>query len=206
LIRRNGIETRVFIKAADSGRVDVIIWGPPEVRDLSPLREIDVSGLAVIGARAFDWQTIFSLSVDSLDFSKCPIESVPQGPRGFPRLRSLKLAGSQVASVDFGWGVPLLEALDLSSTHVRDLSPLGACRRLRYLDLAGLNPVNMRMLIKLPIESLTVSPTLIADRNSLNALRYHRTLKILRSPDDPLDQPASDFWRKLDSGKYNQIQ
>jgi serine/threonine protein kinase/class 3 adenylate cyclase len=206
LIRRNGTGTRAFVKSTGPGRADVIVWGAEEVRDLSPLRDIDVSGLAVIGARAIDWQTISSLPLDSLDFSKCPIEKLPQAPRGFLRVRSLKLASSEVANADFAWGMPLLERLDLSFTHVTDLAPLGACRSLQHLDLAGLNPVNIRTLIKLPLESLTLSPVLVTDRNSLNALRVHRTLKVLRSPQDPSDQPASEFWRKLESGRYDQIQ
>ncbi|HEY5811495.1 MAG TPA: leucine-rich repeat domain-containing protein, partial [Terrimicrobiaceae bacterium] len=206
LIRRNGMQTRVFFKGTNSDQIDVIIWGSPELRDLSPLREIDVSGLALVGARTLDWQTIYSLPMERLDFSKCSIESFPQGPRGLPRVRSLKLADSEIASADFARSMPLLESLDLSSTHITDLSPLASCRRLRYLDLAGLNPANMRILMTLPIESLTVSPMLITDKSSLNALRYHRTLNILRAPGDPPAQPASDFWRKLESGKYNQIQ
>ncbi|HEY5812310.1 MAG TPA: hypothetical protein VIT23_06635, partial [Terrimicrobiaceae bacterium] len=80
LIRRNGMKTRVFFKGTDSDQIDVIIWGSPELRDLSPLREIDVSGLALVGARTLDWQTIYSLPMERLDFSKCSIESFPQGP------------------------------------------------------------------------------------------------------------------------------
>ncbi len=205
LIRRNGTEAHAFVKTTSLGRVDVTIWGAEEVIDLSPLRDIDVSGLAVIGARTIDWQTLFTLPVDSLDFSKCLIERLPQAPRGFLRVRSMKLASSEVASADFAWGMPLLEKLDLSFTHVTDLAPLGACRQLRYLDLAGLNPSNLRTLIKLPLDSLTLSPMLVTDRNSLNALRFHRTLKVLRSPEDPPDQSASEFWRKLETGKYNQV-
>jgi len=108
--------------------------------------------------------------------------------------------------VEFARGMPLLETLDLSSTHVTDLSPLLACRSLHHLNLAGLNPANPRTLMKLPIESLTVSPMLITDKIGLNALRFHRTLRVLRSPSDPPDQAASDFWRKLDGGAYNQVQ
>ena len=92
-----------------------------------------------------------------------------------------------------------------SSPLVTDLAPLGACRRLQRLDLAGLNPINLRTLLKLPLESLTLSPKLMSDKNSLSVLRLHRTLKILRSPQDPPDQPTSEFWRKVDSGQYNQI-
>ena len=206
LIRRNAAGLQVFIDTDRLGRIDVLIWGAEEVNDLSPLRDIDVSGLAVIGARSIDWQTIFSLPLDSLDFSKSPMERLPQNPRGFLRVRSLTLAFSEVANADFAWGMPLLDKLDLSFTQVTDLAPLGACRRLQHLDLAGLNPINLRTLLKLPLESLTLSPMLITDKSSLNALRFHRTLKILRSPQDPLDQPTSDFWRRLEAGQYSHVQ
>jgi Leucine-rich repeat (LRR) protein len=43
--------------------------------------------------------------------------------------------------------MPLLETLDLSSTRVTDLTPLLACRGLRNLNLAGLNPANPRTLM-----------------------------------------------------------
>lgn len=205
LIRRNGTGLQAYVATERLDRTDVIIWGAEEVNDLSPLRGIDVSGLAVIGASSIDWQTIFSLPLDSLDFSKSRIEGLPQNPRGFLRVRSVTLAFSEVTNVDFAWGMPLLNKLDLSFTQITDLAPLGACRRLQRLDLAGLNPINLRTLLKLPLESLTLSPKLMSDKNSLSVLRLHRTLKILRSPQDPPDQPTSEFWRKVDSGQYNQI-
>jgi tetratricopeptide (TPR) repeat protein len=205
LIRRNGTDARAFVQTNSLGHADVIIWNTEEVADLSPLREIDVSGLAVIGARTIDWPTIFSLPLHSLDFSKCLIERLPQAPRGFLRVRSMKLGSSEVANAGFVRGMPLLERLDLSFTHVTDLAPLGACRQLRHLDISGLNPANLRTLIRLPLESLTLSPMLITDRNSLDTLRFHRTLKVMRSPEDPPNQPASEFWEKLETGKYNQV-
>jgi serine/threonine protein kinase/class 3 adenylate cyclase len=206
LIRSNAAGLQAFVDRNRLDRIDVIIWGADEVNDLSPLRNLDVSGVAIVGATKIDWQTIFSLPLDSLDFSKSRIERLPQNPRGFLRIRSLTLAFSEVASADFAWGMPLLEKLDLSFTNVTDLAPLGACRRLQHLDLAGLDPINIRTLLKLPLESLTVSPMLLNDKSSLNSLRFHRTLKILRSPQDPPDQPASEFWRRLDTGQYSQIQ
>jgi hypothetical protein len=136
--------------------------------------------------------------------SKCTLESLPQKANGFLRVRSLKLAHSEVAGVEFVRSMPLLETLDLSSTRVTDLSPLLACRGLRHLNLAGLKPANSRTLMKLPIESVTLSPMLIADRKELDSLRFHRTLRVLRSPDDPLDQSAAVFWRRLDQGAHDQ--
>jgi serine/threonine protein kinase/class 3 adenylate cyclase len=205
LIQRNGGDTRVFVKPSSAGPFHVIVWNSPELSDLSPLLDIELSGLTAIGARTLDWQTIHSLPVDELDFSKCILESIPQKAHGFLRVRSLKLANSGVSDVDFVRSMPLLETLDLSSTRVTDLSPLLACRGLRHLNLAGVNPANPRVLMNLPIESLTLSPMLIADRKGLDSLRFHRTLRVLRSPDDPSNQPAAVFWRRLDEGAYDQV-
>jgi serine/threonine protein kinase/class 3 adenylate cyclase len=205
VIQRNGADTRVFVKPLGAGRFDVIVWNSPELKDLSPLSDIELSTLAVIGAKTLDWQTILSLPVDELDFSKCSLESFPQKAHGFLRVRSLKLADSEVASLDFVRSMPLLETLDLSSTRVTDLSPLLACRSLRHLNLTGLNPANLRALMNLPIESLTLSPVLIADRKGLDSLRFHRTLKVLRSPEDLPNQPVAVFWRRLDEGAYDQM-
>ena len=203
--QRNGAEVRVFVRPTADGRVQLILWNSPDVKDLSPLLSIDLASLGVIGAKTLDWQTILSLPVETLDLSKCLIESLPQTQRGFLRLRSLNLANSEVASLEFVRSMPLLETLDLSAANVTDLSPLLACRELRHLNLAGLNPTNPHILMKLPIESLTVSPMLVTDTKGLNSLRLHRTLKVLRSPDDPADQPAAQFWSKLDEGAYNQV-
>ena len=206
VVRRNGPGTRVFVEPSSAGRARVIVWNSPELKDLSPLLDIELSGLAAIGARTLDWKTILSLPVQELDLSECALETFPQKAHGFLRVRSLKLANSGVSVVDFVRNMPLLETLDLSWTRVADLSPLLACRSLRHLNLAGLNPANPRALMNLPIESLTLSPALIEDRKGLDALRFHRTLKVLRSPEDPTDQPAAVFWRRLDEGGYDQVQ
>jgi serine/threonine protein kinase/class 3 adenylate cyclase len=206
VIRRNGPGTRAFVNASSAGRHQLIVWNAPELRDLSPLLDIELFGLAAIGARTLDWKTILSLPVEELDLSQCLVETLPQKAHGYLRVRSLKLANSEVAVVDFVRNTPLLETLDLSSSRVSDLSPLLACRSLRHLNLAGLNPANLRALMNLPLESLTLSPMLIEDRKGLDALRFHRTLKVLRSPEDPPHQPTAVFWRKLDEGSYDQVQ
>jgi len=96
-----------------------------------------------------------------------------------------------------------LEELVLTDTNVTDLSPLLTVRLpLRNLKIDGLNPANLRALMNFPLESLTVSPMLIRDKEGLDSLRMHRTLKILRAPGDPEDQPARRFWEKLDRGDY----
>lgn len=204
LIAKNGLNTRVFIKAARSGGHEVIIWDAENVIDLSSLREMDCTALSIIGARTVDWTTILALNLESLNLSKCSIESLPSTMRDFQRIRSLNLSGTEISSIEFIRGMPLLEHLDISQTHVTDLSPLQGRGNLRTLDLQGLNPANLRLLSTLGVTSLVLSPMLITDKVSLSSLRMHRTLKVVRAPDDPPEQPAFEFWRKLDTGLYQE--
>ena len=91
------------------GRADVTIWGAEEVNDLSPLRGIDASALAVIGARQIDWQTIFSLPLDSLDFSRCSYRRAAAKRReAFSAFDLSRWHSSEVGDVDFARGMPLV--------------------------------------------------------------------------------------------------
>ena len=76
----------------------------------------------------------------------------------------------------------------LKETKVADVSallpPLTTSRRLRELDIEGLNPLGLRNLVYLPLESLTLSPEIITDAAALQALRGHRFLKIIQAPGD----------------------
>jgi len=202
---RNGPETRIFVKSGDiGGRTEVVIWGTEELRDLSPLKDINPMFLSITAAKTMDWKIIQNLpQLDTLDLTKCRLETVPQAtPRDFLRIRSLNLAGTDITGLDFVRGMPNLLKLDVSNTGVSDMTPLLACRGLRELDLGGAHPSNLRVLISLPLDSLTVSPMLVTDKTGLISLRLHRTLKVLRSPDDPENQPALEFWRKLESKGY----
>lgn len=203
LIARNGRETRVFIRPASTGGFHVIIWNAEYVRDLSPLKELDCTGLAIVGAKAVDWTTLVTLRLEFLDLSHCAIENLPQGNQDFVRIRTLNLSDTAVSSIGFARVMPHLEKLNVSSTNVTDLSPLQGIRSLRELDLGGLNPANLRVLMNLPIDRMTLSPMLITDKVSLNALRAHRTITVLRTPDDPEGQTPAEFWRKVDAGAYN---
>ena len=205
IIVRNGPETCVFVKSGDiGGRTEVIIWGTEELRDLSPLKDINPAVLSLTAAKTIDWKIIQNLpQLDTLDLPKCRLETVPQAtPRDFLRIRSLNLSGTDVLSLDFVRGMPNLLKLDVSQTNVSDMTPLLACRGLRELELGGTHPSNLRALISLPLESLTLSPMLVTDKSGLATLRLHRNLKMLRSPDDPEHQPAQEFWRKLDNRAY----
>lgn len=207
LLSRNPPGTRVFVKSGGIGtRPEVIIWGTEEVSDLSPLKEASPGGLTIAAAKTMDWPTLISLpDIESLDFSHCDLgffPNTPQTQRSFLRIKSLTLTRTHVSSLDFVRTMPLLERLDLSETDVTDLGALAGSRSLRHLNLTGLNASNLRALLNLPIESITLSPMLITDKTGLDSLRLHRKLQVLRAPGDPEDQPPPDFWHKLDNGGY----
>src|SRR5262249_46711731 len=161
----------------------------------SPLKGTSLSNLAIAGAKVVDFKTLQMLPIKSLELTKCSFDALPMLPRS---LRELRLSGTPVTSIEFIRLLPQLEVIDISDTQVVDLTPLRGFSRLRELNIAGLNPSNLRTLSFLPLDTLTVSPMLITDKASLAALRLLRSLKTVRSPDDPPQQSAAEFWRKLD--------
>jgi serine/threonine protein kinase/class 3 adenylate cyclase len=184
------------------GSGNLSLWGAEDVQDLSPLRDKLITSLSISGARNLDWATIQALPLESLDLSKCRFETFPLPVRGYPKLRRLNLSGTPVSALDFLRVMPRLESLDLSDTKVVDLAFL-RWTRLQELNLAGLNPANLRTLAWLPVRSVTLSPGLISDKASLvSGLRLHKNLKVLRAPEDPAQQTPAEFWRKFDAGIY----
>lgn len=186
---------------ASTGRdgKSLILWGVDNFDTLTPLKGKEIIRLAIVAAKTVDWKTLQSLPLESLDLSKCAMESFPAQPGSFPKLRSLVLAATPISSVDFARFLTL-QSLDISDTRVTDLSPLRAIR-LQHLNISGLNPTNLRVLANLPLRTLTLSPLRISDQAGLATLRFNRNM-LIRAPDDPPDQTAAEFWRKLDTGSY----
>jgi len=197
----NGEEVQAM---GEVGSGNLMLWGVENFKDLSPLRDKQITSLNISGARNLDWATIQALPLETLDLSKCHFESFPLSARVFPKLRSLSLAGTPVSSLDFLRAMQRLEVLDISDTKVTDLALIRSSSRLQELNLAGLNPANLRQLSWLPLRTLTVSPALVTDKVALNqVLRLHKNLKTLRAPEDSPQQPTAEFWRKFDAGLYN---
>ncbi len=208
--RSSDAEAAVGIAAATGGVGQVAlsggelaISGVDQLSDLSMLKSISsVTRLKIAGASRLDWPTLAALPLTSLDLSGCHFEQFPLNTRGFLKVRQLALGGTGVADLSFARFLPLLESLQVEGTSVTDLTPLAGCRRLRSLDVSSLSLQNIRSLLMLPLESLTLSPLLILDKVGLKQLRGHGTLKYLRTPDDPDVFPAAEFWKKFDSGGY----
>ncbi len=171
--------------------------------NLSALKGAPVNALILQNCAAVDWETLATLPIESLDLSGSPIEALPPTPRAFLRLRTLNLANTHVSSLEALRMMPQLETLSLAGSDASDLSPLLNCRRLRNLDLSATNPSSLRTLLTLPLESVTLSPLRITDKASLLAMRGHRTLRSLRTPEDPPAHAPLLFWQKLENGHYD---
>jgi hypothetical protein len=171
--------------------------------NLAALRGAPVNALTLQNCAAVDWETLATLPLENLDLSGSPIESLPANPRAFLRLRSLNLSSTRIQSLEALRMMPQLETLNLAGSDASDLGSLLNCRRLRNLDLSATNPASLRTLLMLPLESLTLSPLLIGDKASLMAIRGHRTLRSLRTPEDPPTHAPLLFWQKLESGHYD---
>jgi len=187
----------------DSGR-ELSISGIPELTDLSSLKSLSPQPvrIKIRDASALDWATLAVLPLESLDIAGCPVATCPPGLRGFAKVQSLSLKDTRFSDLALPRMMPLLASLNISGTPVADITPLGICRRIQTLDIGHIALENVRILAFFPLTRLTLSPLMIADKNSLNSLRGLRTLRVIRSPDDPEDQAAAEFWRRLDAGDY----
>jgi len=201
LISSNGGSGQVKLL---SGGKELSISGIPELTDLSPVKKLTPlpARLRVEGASSLDWTNLASLPLESLDLSGCQLAAPPPAALSFPRLQTLVLKDTAFTELSCVRRMPRLASLDISGTQVTDLTPLASCRWLQSLDAGKLSLENLRVLGFLPLARLTISPARISDKAALNALRTGRMLRVVRAPDDPADQPAAEFWKKLDSGGY----
>jgi hypothetical protein len=86
--------------------------------------------------------------------------------------------------------------LDISNTSVTDLTPLISCKLLVSLDAGGCRLENFRTLQNISsLRQLTISPDLIRNRKDLVLLKSSG-IPFIRTPNDPPNQTAADFFRK----------
>ncbi|MFZ4774919.1 MAG: protein kinase domain-containing protein [Terrimicrobiaceae bacterium] len=203
LITANGGSGQVKFLALPNGR-ELAISGIANLTDLSPVKKLSPipTRLRIEGASTLDWANLSTLPLDSLDLTGCPISGIPLTVRAFPRLQNLVLKDTGFSEMSFVRLMPMLSTLDISGTGITDLTPLAACRRLQSLEAGRQALENLRTLAFLPLARLTISPMLISDKAALNGLKTFKTLRVLRAPDDPKDQPPLEFWKKLESGSY----
>jgi len=205
----NGLDpaTQVQTDTGADGNMEIAVEGAEKLSDLSILHDVKASSLAVRASSHLDWTTIASLPVKSLVVSGCDAADLPTSQRGYLRLEGLDLSDTPVRSLDCLRSMVGLESLNLSKSGVSELTPLMNTRKLSSLNLAGLQLHSLQPLKVLPLESLVISPELLDPeaRADLEELRTHRTLRLIRSPEDPEKQTAAEFWGRYDGGAYKSV-
>ncbi|MEI8312990.1 MAG: protein kinase, partial [Verrucomicrobiota bacterium] len=206
LVSANGGIGQVKFQNGTGGR-ELFISGIADLANLSLIKKLSPSPtrLRIEGATNLDWMTLASLPLESLDLTGCQVSAVPANAPLFQRLRNLVLKDTEFSELSCVKRMPTLVSLDISGSRVADLSPLSYCRMLQSLDAGKLSLDNLRVLGFLPVSRLTISPMMISDKAVLNGLRNLKQIRVLRAPADPADQPAAEFWRKLDSGGYDTV-
>ncbi len=199
LFLANSLEAPPVLASSQDGHGNMTVTLTGDAKDLSALADLPVTSLILRNCSQTDWNVIARLPLETLDLSSSPIEALPIVILGFQKLRALDISGTGIASLEALQKMTTLETLNASNCPITDLTPMADCRRLKTLDLSGVHPANFRPLLNLPLESLTISLDQFPDPEPLNVLRKHRTLKHLRTPSDPPEQPAQIFWKKQDS-------
>ena len=202
LITANGGGGQVKITG---GGKEILISGIENLTNLALMKKLSPapSRVRIEGASTLDWTNLAALPLESLDLTGCPLSAIPTMTPSFQRLQNLVLKDTGFTDLLCVRRMPQLASLDISGTQISDLAPLNTSRWLQALDAGSLSLENVRTLALLPIARLTVSPMMIADKAALNGLRASRRLVVLRAPGDPADQPAAEFWKKLDAGGYD---
>lgn len=195
--------TDVEVKPTNAGGLDIAIAAPEAPVNLSPLSGLDVRSLRIREAAAIDLRSLHSLPLESLDLADCGIHTlgISANNGGLKRLRTLRLSGTKFTDVRELARLPLLEELDISSTGVRSMEPLTG-RQLRRLNIADCRLDSLNALYWLPLERLVLTSKLLPVLKATPSFRTHRTLRWIRTLDDPEDQTAAAFWRALDAGAY----
>lgn len=202
LITANGGIGQVKISG---GGKEIQFSGIENLTNLALMKKLSPapSRVRIEGASTLDWTNLAALPLESLDLTGCQLSAIPTMTPSFQRLQNLVLKDTGFTDLLCVRRMPQLASLDISGTQISDLAPLNTCRWLQTLDAGSLSLENVRTLALLPLARLTVSPMMITDKAALNGLRAARRLIVLRAPGDPADQPAAEFWKKLDSGGYD---
>ncbi|MEO6845611.1 MAG: protein kinase [Chthoniobacterales bacterium] len=194
------------------------------VDSLAPLRKIKISQFTLHGCPTVDWPVIDQMGLDELDLAHSKVEkiSVPTFTSQYAKLRVLRLADTGITNITALAQMPMLEIVDLARTPVSDLSPLRGKRLkevsvcgtavtdiapiaqnyLRVLDITDapiktLAPLRMSLL-----ETLILSLQQIQNPDLISSLKGIKSLKVIRTVDDPIDQSSADFWKRYNAGEF----
>lgn len=194
----------VEVEQLESGSLGIAIDAAGSSVDLSPLRGLDITSLQIRNAKSIDLRSLHTLPLEDLDLRQSAVSTLGLNPQTQTRFRIRKLDLSDTDFVDSRELalLPLLENLDISNSDVRSLDSLTG-RKIRRLNIAGCPLDSLNALYWMPLERLTLTPEMATAMKSMARFRSHRTLRYIRTPDDPEDQTSAVFWRALDAGAYD---
>jgi len=174
--------------------LDVTLEG--NAKNLSSISS-QTKSLTIRNAQKIDTQNLLNFSkLTRLDLNGSDISDPPPLPRTTLKLSQLGLANTKIQSVKFAAGLTNLTRLEISNTAVTDLTPLANCKSLRTLEAGGCRLENLRVLKELPgLRNLTISPEFLKNPQDLAALKSI-PIPSIRTPDEPADQSAVEFFRK----------
>jgi serine/threonine protein kinase/Leucine-rich repeat (LRR) protein/class 3 adenylate cyclase len=195
LLLDNDLSSAPIVKSGfGPNELDVTLEG--HVKNLS-LISSQTKSLTIRNAQKIDTQNLLNFSkLTRLDLNGSDITDPPPLPRTTLKLSQLGLANTKIQSVKFAAGLTNLTRIDISNTGVTDLTPLANCKSLRTLEAGGCRLENLRVLKELPgLRNLTISPEFLKNPQELGALKSI-PIPSIRTPDEPADQSAVEFFRK----------
>ena len=202
LLTDNKLNTAPILKSIPQTKdLEVTLEG--NAKDLSSIAT-QTKLLTIRNAQQVDYQNLLNFTkLTSLNLSGSALSDHPPLPKVATRLSHLGLANTKTQSLKFASATPFLKSLDISNTPVTDLSPLLACKILNSLDVGGCRLENIKPLLSLQnLRQLTISPELLQNPEDLSQLKT-TAIAFIRSPEDPPNQSAADFFRKHLPSKQN---
>jgi Leucine-rich repeat (LRR) protein len=195
LLLENDLTIGPVVKSGTSPQtLDVTLDG--NAKNLSSISN-KTKSLTIRNAQKIDTQILLNFSkLTRLDLNGSDITDPPPLPRTTLKLSQLCLANTKIQSLKFAAGLTNLTRLEISNTAVTDLTPLANCKSLRTLEVGGCRLENLRVLKELPsLRNLTISPELLKNPQELAALKSI-PIPSIRTPEEPPDQSAVEFFRK----------
>ena len=152
----------------------------------------------------------------SVDLFKCPVSNL--SPVCQENLEEIVISGSQVEDLTPLSECPLRK-LEMRATKIESLTPLSNCpleilhlpgsnitciKAISYcpiseLNLIGLKIADLSPLLNMPLQKLSISRNIL--NNEQIEILKQLDLRILHSPNDPLDQTPDEFFKNLDEDK-----
>ena len=195
LLLDNDLTSAPIVKSGfGPNELDVTLEG--NVKNLS-LISSQTKSLTIRNAQKIDTPNLLNFSkLTRLDLNGSDITDPPPLPRTTLKLSQLGLANTKIQSVKFAAGLTNLTRIDISNTGVTDLTPLANCKSLRTLEAGGCRLENLSVLKVLPsLRNLTISPEFLKNPQELAALKSI-PIPSIRTPEEPPDQSAVEFFRK----------